>query len=79
MPELRSRPELPHRQDLSFVRVRLRDARPKQFVRESSNLAGSVTVSGRQGLRVGLILVWDSAWAIIHKSSVTFSFWDDVR
>lgn len=79
MPELRARPKLPHRQDLSFVRVRLRDARPRKLVQPSSNFSGSVSVSGHQGLRIGMILIWDSAWAIIRKSHVTFSFWDDAK
>jgi len=78
MPDLRPRAALPHRQKLSLVWFRLRDARLKRGTfADQPRAYGSVTVSGRQGLRIAMMLFWQSAWAIARKTSVTFTFWSD--
>lgn len=32
----------------------------------------TVTVSARQGVKIALRLLWDSLWAMAHRTNVTF-------
>ena len=69
MSKLRTRSKLPAHQNL-FV---MRDGPDYSFTSY-----GTITISGRQGFRIGLTLLRESLLATFRRTSVSFSFWDDV-